>query len=60
MKMRLEHRWNDTDKKKLKNSEKNVSATNVRWTKLRLNSGLHDKRLANSRRVHGTAFKYKD
>jgi hypothetical protein len=50
-----EHWWNNTDSRKLKYLEENLSATNPRWTALRLNLDFHGASLVTACLSHGTA-----
>jgi hypothetical protein len=49
----MEPWWNDTDRGKLKSSEKNLSATtDITWTDQEANPGLRGERLATNRLSH--------
>jgi hypothetical protein len=57
-----ELQWNDIDRLKQKNSERNpsvnLSTTNSTWTDLGINLGLYGERLATNQLSHGMAFYY--
>jgi hypothetical protein len=59
--MCIEHWGNDTDRGKPKYSEENLSqchlsTTNLTWTNLWMNMGLHNERPVTNHLIHGTAF----
>jgi hypothetical protein len=51
----MEHRWNEIDRGKPKNSGKNLSNTNPTWTEPGSNPGLRGGRPAANRLGHGTS-----
>jgi hypothetical protein len=59
--MSMEPHMNDTDRGKLKNSEKNCpsttfSTTNPTWTDPVANPGLHGERLTTNCLIHGSSL----
>jgi hypothetical protein len=57
----MEHRWNDINRGKPKDSEKScpsatLSTTSPTWTALSTNQGLRDEKPATNRMSYGTAY----